>query len=218
MLSEITCLLGARGPYSLESKSLPLIRLVLITILCGFVYGFVMGCFGRRVLQALYSGIKVPLLLGFTTLICIPNYYVINALLGLRNDFTAALKGVLAAQASLAVTLGSLSTVMAFIYFSITRYPQATFFNGICFAIAVFAGQITLRRHYGPLIQKNPLHKLALFIWILVYVFTAIQTAWVLRPFIGYHGFSTEFFRDAAWSNAYVKVFEAISKTLSGAY
>ena len=40
--------------------------------------------------------------------------------------------------------------------------------------------------------------------WLLLYAFVGIQTAWVLRPFIGYPGRPTQFFRDNAWGNAYV--------------
>ena len=83
---------------------------------------------------------------------------------------------------------------------------MATALNGLMFAVASVAGQITLRRHYRPLIERNPRHRLALAAWLVLYVFVAIQLAWVLRPFIGSPGLTTSFFREGAWSNAYVEL------------
>jgi len=216
MIRDLDNLLKYNGIYAVGSGRPPITRIVLITAVSGFTYGAVMGFFGHRGLQAFYSGLKTPMLLGITTIICLPSYYVINALLGLRSDFAAACKGVLTAQASLAVTLASLAPVMVVVYMSINRYPMATFFNGISFFIAVLAGQMTLARHYRPLIKKNPLHRIAIISWLTVYIFTAIQLAWVLRPFIGYHGYPAQFIRSEAWSNAYIHVLEAITKTMSG--
>ena len=51
---------------------------------------------------------------------------------------------------------------------------------------------------------------------MVLYVFVAIQLAWVLRPFIGSPNVPTRFFREDAWSNAYVVVLDTIWKTLGG--
>ena len=42
--------------------------------------------------------------------------------------------------------------------------------------------------------------------WIALYVFVAIQLAWVLRPFVGSPELEVSFFRAEAWSNAYVVI------------
>ena len=42
--------------------------------------------------------------------------------------------------------------------------------------------------------------------WGLLYVFVAIQVAWVLRPFVGAPMLEPSFVRSNAWSNAYVVV------------
>lgn len=175
----------------------------------------VMGYFNTKPLQALYSGIKVPMLLGISTLICLPSFYAINALLGLRRDFETALRGVLASQAVLGVCLAALGPVTAVIYLSILRYPSAVFFNGVQFTLATIFSQFMLARHYKPLIAANRRHGIGKSAWLVLYVFVAIQMAWVLRPFIGAPGLTTRFFREEAWSNAYVRVVETIGRTLN---
>jgi hypothetical protein len=42
--------------------------------------------------------------------------------------------------------------------------------------------------------------------WLVIYIFVAIQMAWVLRPFVGDPGAPIEFFRRESWGNAYVVV------------
>ena len=49
----------------------------------------------------------------------------------------------------------------------------------------------------------------------MLYVFVAIQAAWVLRPFVGAPGLPASFFREEAWDNAYVRIFRAIWETFS---
>ena len=66
----------------------------------------------------------------------------------------------------------------------------------------------TLARRYRPLVARNPRHRAALRAWLFLYVFVAIQLAWVLRPFIGSPRVPTQFLREDAWSNSYVVVWQ----------
>jgi hypothetical protein len=83
-------------------------------------------------------------------------------------------------------------------------------FNGAVFLVAALAGQVTLSRHYRPLIKANPRHRIARDAWLGLYMFVAIQMGWVLRPFVGDPALPTRFFREGAWSNAYVEVAELL--------
>jgi len=141
---------------------------------------------------------------------CLPNFFVLNTLLGLRDDFGSALRGVLAAQATVAVALLSLLPVVLFAYACTENYRFAIIVNGVFFALASLAGQRTLVRHYQPLVEKNKLHLIGRWVWILLYFFVAIQLAWVLRPFVGSPGLEVIFFRAEAWSNAYVVIFRDV--------
>ena len=209
-------LLRAEGRFAIRTRGVPILHLAAILAAGGFIYGFVMGFHGGRPLQAFYSGVKVPILLGVTTCICLPSYYVANSLLGLRGDFAAALRGVLASQATIATALGSLSPIIGVVYLSIDRYELATVANGILFACATAAGQVMLARHYRPLVIENPRHRVAKALWLVLYVFVAIQMAWVLRPFVGNPELPSRFFREGAWGNAYVEVAALVWRALGG--
>jgi hypothetical protein len=175
-------------------------------------YGAVMGCFGgvmgNRLLQVLYSAVKVPLLLLVTSLIALPNFFVLNSLFGLRRDFAEAIRALAATQAGLAVILASMAPFTMFWYASSGDYSAALRFNGMMFAVASFGAQILLRGYYSPLIRRNRRHRLMLWCWLVIYIFVGIQMGWVLRPFIGGPGAPVQFFREGAFSNAYVVVFQ----------
>ena len=173
-----------------------------------------MGSHRLVALQALYSGLKVPLLLLLSSVFCLLNFFVLNTVLGLREDFAAACRGLLASQATMALCLASLAPVLVVGYLSTDFYPLATMLNGVMFAVASIAGQMTLLRHYRPLIERDPRHRLALAGWLVLYIFVAIQLAWVLRPFIGSPNLDTTFFRQGAWSNAYVEIARVVFRVL----
>ena len=176
----------------------------------GLFYGAVMGTFGgvrgERALQLLYSGLKVPLLLLVTFALSLPSFFVLNTLLGVRNDFARALRALVATQAVLTIVLASLAPFTALWYASTAAYRPAILFNAAMFAVASFAAQGLLRRWYAPLVARNPRHRLLLRTWIVIYAFVGVQMAWVLRPFVGDPNQPTRFFRQGAWGNAYVEV------------
>jgi hypothetical protein len=185
-------------------------RLAGLACACGLVYGTVMGSFGGmtgdRAWQVLYSAAKVPLLLLGTFALCLPSFFVLNTLAGLRNDFAAALRALLAAQAGMTLVLCSLAPLTIVWYLTSANYHAAVLFNGLVFGIASLATQSTLRRLYRPLIERHRAHVLLLRLWLALYTFVGIQLGWVLRPFIGLPGSEAEWFRDNAWGNAYVEV------------
>ena len=61
---------------------------------------------------------------------CLPNFYVVNNVLGLRADFVAACRGIFAAQAAVAVVLAALAPITAFGYVSGASYRFALLLNG----------------------------------------------------------------------------------------
>ncbi len=186
----------------------------------GLLYGAAMGSFGAGLgpgaLQILYSGIKVPLLLLATFALSLPSFFVVNSLLGLRQDFAEAVRALVATQAGLAVILAALAPFTLFWYVSFTQYSAAILFNALMFGIASVAAQWILRGYYQPLIRRNPLHRWMLRAWIFVYAFVGIQMGWVLRPFIGDPSSPVQFFREDSWGNAYVVVGRMLWRALFG--
>lgn len=209
--------LRAEGRFSAGGRSVPWLPLSILLVAGGFLYGAAMGSYGLRLLQPVYSGLKVPLLLVVATVVCMPSFYVINSVLGLRDDFGAACRGVLAAQATVSIALASLAPLIVVFYASTEHYRTAIVMNGVVFAVATVAGQKTLGKHYDLLIARNPMHRVGRLSWVTLYVFVAIQAAWVLRPFVGSPGLPSQFFRKDPWSNAYVVVIDYVLAALKHA-
>jgi lysylphosphatidylglycerol synthetase-like protein (DUF2156 family) len=186
-------------------------RRVLPVILgCSMLYGAAMGSFAAHgppnPRQMLYSAVKVPMLLAISFALTLPSYFLFCTLTGLRSDFRQAIRSIITAQAGLSITLAALCPFLPLWYASCGNYAHAILFNGLLFAAASAAGQVLLRRFSRSLIDRNPGHRRAIRLWLIVYTFVAIQMAWVLRPFIGGPGAATTFFRHGAWGNAYVEV------------
>jgi hypothetical protein len=190
--------------------------LLLVLMAFGSTYGAVMGTFGgfegERLLQIIYSAVKVPMLLLVTFAISVPSFFIFNTLLGLREDFREALAALVATQAGLTVILASLAPMTALWYASSSNYDQALLFNGLMFGVASIAAQWILRARYRPLIARNPRHRLMLRGWLVLYAFIAIQLAWVLRPFVGAPTAPVRFFREDAWGNAYIVILERFAR------
>jgi hypothetical protein len=211
----------------LRSRTIPLVsrnpwravaELALLVVVFGVTYGAVMGAYagpqGPRVTQIVYSATKVPLLLLLTFAISLPSFFVVNTLLGVRNDFGDAVRALVATQAALTIVLASLAPITAVWYLSVGGYRQAILFNALMFGIASVAAQFLLRRLYRPLIERNPKHRLLLRAWLIVFAFVGIQMGWVLRPFVGHPRGPTTFFREGAWGNAYVEVAKMVREVV----
>jgi hypothetical protein len=211
---------GGRSAAPAAPGRRDVLRHVALLVLFGAFYGAVMGCFGgvggSRVLQPVYSGIKVPLLLLVTFALSLPSFFVLNTLLGVRDDFPRVLRALAATQAALTVVLASMAPLTAFWYASSADYHQALAFNALVFGAASVSAQFLLRRWYRPLVLRNPRHRMLLRSWLLIYAFVGIQTGWVLRPFVGHPDAPTRFFRADAWGNAYVNVAETLWKAIGG--
>jgi len=207
-------LLRAQGRFSTHSQGVPWRPLILIGFSAGALYGVAMGSHSLRPLQAFYSSFKVPLLLTLATALCMPSFFVLNTILGLRDDFHAACRGIFAAQATIAIALASMIPVLLVVYLATPAYKAIQLFNGLIFLIATACGQVTLARHYRALIRRNKLHRIPYAAWLLIYVFVAIQSAWVLRPFIGNPRMEVGFLRKDPWNNAYLEVGAILGKVL----
>lgn len=203
-------LLRGEREFAAGRGALPVATLGAVLALGGAAHGLAIGSFALRVEQSCYSALKVPLLLGLSTALCIPSFYALNAVLGLRHDFSAALRGILCAQAVVAVVLASFVPVVLFFQASGVSYRGAVLLDGLLFCLASLAGQWTLARHYRPLVATNRRHALPRAAWLALYWFVTIQLAWVLRPFVGAPGLQPSFLRPQAWSNAYVALSHAI--------
>lgn len=218
LLAHADDLLRGRTIATSPARPSTLLHLLALITVFGILYGAVMGTFGgvqgQRALQLLYSGVKVPLLLLVTFALSLPSFFVLNTLLGVRADFAAVLRALVAAQAAVTIVLASLAPFTALWYASSGSYRPAILFNAAMFGVASIAAQGLLRTWYAPLVARNPRHRLLLRVWLVIYAFVGVQMAWVLRPFIGDPSQPTRFFRAGAWGNAYVEVARMVMEVL----
>jgi hypothetical protein len=210
---RIAASLPAQLDAILRGRSLPRpawLVLVLAILGCGGLYGMAMGTYagltGDRLWQVVASAVKVPFLLLATAALSLPTFFVLNTLLGVRDDFGAALRALLGAQATLTIVLLSLSPVTLFFYASVRSYQAAILFNALMFGLASVGAQVRLRRAYAPLIARHPVHRTLLRSWLFLFALVGIQMGWLLRPFIGDPSGPFQWFRSNAWGNAYLIV------------
>lgn len=191
--------------------------LPLIVLATGPIYGAFMGTFAlgtwERVPMIVYAAVKVPLLIFVTTALCLPGFFVLNTVLGLRDDFGRAIRAIFAGQAGLTVALASLGPITRFAYSSGVNHRQALLFNAAMFTVATAIGQVVLMRRYREL-TSDPVngrrHKAMLWMWVILYAFVGMQLGWMLRPFVGGPGRPVSFFREEPFSNAYVVIAKLI--------
>ena len=200
----------------LAALSLP--TLLGLIFLCGAVYGGAMGSYNAagapRLLQALYSGLKVPLLLVLTFCLSLPSFFILNTVFGLREDFRLALRSLLSSQAGQMALLASLMPYVLLWNASSSAHEATILFNGLMFGISTLGGQLILRRAYRDLIAQDPRHRTLLRIWVVTYAFVGIQLAWTMRPFVGDPHAPTAFFRADSLTNAYVALLDIARRAL----
>ena len=208
VLHDADHVLRAEGPFAVTIGAVPWGRVARLVTAAGVVYGAVMGGLDWNGIGSLFSALKVPVLLTFTVAVCVPSFYVMHAVLGLREDFAAAVRGILSAQGTVAVVLCASAPVTAFVYANGASYPTALLWNGLAFLFATVGGQVTLARHYRPLVARNRRHRWSLCAWFLLYAFVALKVGWVLRPFVGDPSLPTTFLREGKWhENPYATLF-----------
>ncbi len=157
-------------------------------------YGAAMGCW-RDPLQALYTGIKLPLVILLTTLGNGLLNGMLAPLLGLNVTFRQSLTVVLISFAVASIFLGALSPVTLFVVWNtppltaVTKLasPEYGFLQltlAVFIALAGVLGNvrlIPLLRHWtgNAATARN-----VLLAWLAVNLLLGSQISWLLRPFI----------------------------------
>lgn len=184
-----------------------LATLIATTILCGALYGAVLGSWhGARL--AIYVAIKVPLLLLSTAAITALFNQIIAALLGmhLRPAKTFALTLVPLAIAS--IVAASLAPVVWFFTHTLPdpSPTQRTLHNVLYLVhVAVIAaggitGTTSLRRALTIACDGNlRMARAVRLAWVFSYGFVGGEIGWILRPFVGSVYLPVVFLRDDAF-------------------
>jgi len=189
------------------------------------VYGAAMGCW-RGPLQALYTGIKLPLVILLTTLANGLLNGMLAPLLGLNASFRQSLVVVLMTFAIASVILGALSPVALFVVWNTPPLTAATHatspeYGMLQLTLTIFiavAGIMGNLRVVPLLCQWSHQVKTArrvLVAWLVVNLLLGSQISWVLRPFIWDPRRPVEFIGpDSLRGSFYETVFEAAGRLM----
>jgi hypothetical protein len=167
---------------------------IAIVIAGAGLYGAVMGCW-RSFVQAIYTGIKLPMVFLLTTLGNGLLNGMLAPLLGLNLSFRQSLVVILVSFAIASVILAGLSPVALFLVWNTPPLGVATQLSSpeygfmqlslaIFIAFAGIVGNVRLL----PLLQQwganRAVARNVLLAWLTVNLLLGSQVCWVLRPFI----------------------------------
>ena len=189
------------------------------------LYGAAMGWW-RAPEQALYVGIKFPLIILLTT----AGNTLLNAmlapLLGLNISLRQSLLAVLMSFAITAAILGAFSPLMAFLVWnappmtpdvkSTTTYSLIKLTHVVVIAFAGIVGNVRLFQLLSQLGGTTAIARRVLVAWLAVNLFLGSQLTWIARPFIGAPQLPVAFLRESALKgNFYENVFRTVDWLVS---
>jgi len=201
-----------------------------ITVVGGAIYGFAFGLW-RAPEQALYSAIKLPLLLLFVVAASAAINGVLALLLrsgiGVRQGAVAILLSF-----SVAVLLLAALAPVAVLFVLSVPGPEAAaarpaevyrtaelvlFFHVVVIGACGVAGNFRLYQLIRRLAPTRAISRRVLMSWILVDGFVGSQLSWILRPFLCKPHLPPEFIRDRALEgNFYEEMVRIVGPFLGG--
>ncbi len=173
------------------------------TILVGAgLYGATIGVW-RSPLQALYSGIKFPLII-FLTVVCTAMInHVVGSVWGARFTLREGFLTILKSFALTCLVLGSLSPVLFFAAYNTPSYTSLDYERSYGFLRLAHVAAIALAGIIGTGelagIVRGACATAAtrvIVFWLAMNLFVGAQLSWVLRPFIGSPLMPVEFLRE----------------------
>lgn len=189
------------------------------------LYGAAMGWW-RAPEQALYVGIKFPLIILLTALGNALLNAMLAPLLGLNITLRQSLFAVLMSFAITAAILGAFSSLLAFVVWnappmtpdvkSTTAYALIKLLHVVVIAFAGIAGNVRLFQLLTQLGGNKSVAKRVLTAWLTVNLFLGSQLTWIARPFIGVPQLPVAFLREGALKgNFYENVFHSVTWLLN---
>lgn len=187
-------------------------------------YGAAMGWW-RDPQQALFTGMKFPLIILLTTV----GNGLINGmlapLLGLNIPFRQSFAAIIMSFAVTATILGAFSPLIAFLVWNAPPISSATSAGGtynlvlsahvLAIAMAGITGNARLFQLLYRLSGSRWIAQQVLFGWLAGNLFLGSQLSWILRPFVGSPALPVEFLRANAFhGNFYEAAFYAITHIL----
>jgi hypothetical protein len=195
-----------------------------VTVLGSSAFGAAMGWW-RAPEQALFTAVKLPLVLLFTALGNALLNAMLAPLLGVNIGLRQSLLAVLMSFTIAGAILGGVAPLLAFVIWNappLARSASAgtthAFILLTIVAAIAFAGvaaNLRLLRLLERLGGGASVARRVLFAWLLVNLFLGSQLAWILRPFVGSPGLPVQFLRDEPLKGSfYEAVFYSLRRLL----
>jgi len=185
-------------------------QVVLLIVFSG-IYGVVMGSY-NGVLQAISSGVKVPLLFSLSLLVCFPAFFILQHVLGSKLDLRQMLTVILSGFVIIALIMAAFAPIVVFFLITGGNYAFLKLLHVAIFAVASLFGMKTILDGLTFCCEKRNVYpKIGVVVfrfWILILAFVGMQLAWNLRPFIGSRGLPFEVVRQRE-GNFYLAVIHA---------
>lgn len=189
------------------------------------VYGATIGIW-REPLQALYTGIKLPLVILLTTVGNGLLNGMLAPLLGLQVNFRQSFVLVLVSFALASLVLAGFSPIALFLIWNTPpltamttlwspEYGLLQLMLAGFIAAAGIIGNIRLLPLLGRWTASQAIARRVLFVWLATNLFLGSQIAWVLRPFIWDPAGKTRFIgHEYLRGSFYETVFEAARRII----
>jgi hypothetical protein len=197
-------------------------NLVWIIIGTG-MFGLAVGAW-RAPAQALYTGLKLPLIVLLTT--CANGLLngMLAPLLGLQVGFRQSFLAILMSFSIAAMVLGALSPVIWFLIWNApplgsneSRSTHSVILLTLVFVIAFagVAGNLRLLRLVRAMSGNATIAWRTVVAWLAGNLLLGSQLAWILRPFVGSPNLPVQFLReDALRGNFFESVYNAVQRLL----
>jgi|KBSSwiStaDraftv2_1062776.scaffolds.fasta_scaffold206719_3 hypothetical protein len=189
-----------------------ILALTLVSVACLALYGVIIGS-QYSWLQALSSGVKLPILFLLTNAICLPTLFIFGSFFGSKRSAMQTAALLLAGTAVIGIVLVGFAPVTVFFTVTTKNYQFLKILNVGFFSIAGILGILFFNRFLAESMEAGaqPVRARGLFLrfWFLLYAFVGTQLAWTLRPFFGAPDMRFEFLRELG-GNFYSNVFQSL--------
>jgi len=210
---------SALAVWTADWRASSVTRDVLLMVAGAGAFGAAMGCW-RDPWQAVFAGIKLPLIMLLTAAGNAMLNAMLAPLLGLHLRFRQSFLAILASFALASAILGAFSPLAAFVIWNAPPLAEGANNSAthaaillllvVVIAFAGIAANLRLLQLLRALAGESAIAWRVLLAWLAGNLFLGSQLSWVLRPFIGNPLMPVEFFRsDAFHGNFYETVFRS---------
>ena len=210
---------SALAVWTADWRASSVTRDVLLMVAGAGAFGAAMGCW-RDPWQAVFAGIKLPLIMLLTAAGNALLNGMLAPLLGLHLRFRQSFLAILASFALASAILGAFSPLAAFVIWNAPPLAEGANNSAthaaillllvVVIAFAGIAANLRLLQLLRALAGESAIAWRVLLAWLAGNLFLGSQLSWVLRPFIGNPRMPVEFFRgDAFHGNFYETVFRS---------